>query len=131
MRRDVLAVSALEHVVRELGGIGVPEVGRFALLGEDEARDVSEGLAYRRAIGVAEVVRDRLQVRHQGTHRALARLRDRQGCRVGVEAGEQTPERVPQPLPEQPQWKRDDADHDVQQLRRAVEDAVGPARGCE
>ena len=100
--RDVLVVRAKEHVVRELSGIGVTKVGGLALLGEDEAGDVGEPLAHHRTVGVAKVVGNRLEIRHQGIHRALARLRDRKRRGLGVEAGEQAAEGVAEPLTEQP-----------------------------
>ncbi len=129
--RDVLVVRALEHVVGELGGVGVSEVRRLPLLGEDVARDVGEPLAHHRGFGVAEAVGDRLEVRHQGIHRALAGLRDRKWRRVGVETGEKATEGLAEPLAEQPHRQRDRPDHEVEQLGRAVENAVGAARGGE
>ena len=84
-----------------------------------------------RGFGVAEAVRDRLEIRHQGVHGALAGLRDRKRRRVGVEAGEKATEGVAEPLAEQPHGQRDRPDHEVEQLGRAVQNAVGAARGGE
>jgi hypothetical protein len=71
-----------------------------------------------------KVVGDRLEVRHQSIHRALAGRRHRQSGALGVEPGQHATEGITQALAEEPQRQCDETDREVQQLRRAVKDAV-------
>jgi hypothetical protein len=80
---------------------------------------------------VVEGVGDRFEVRHQRIHRAFPRLGDGQGSGIGVQPGEQAAKRIAESLPQQPQRHSHQADDEVQDLGRTMEDAILAARAAE
>ena len=121
---DPLAVGALEVVVFELARVGVAEVHRLALLGQEEHREIGKsfldqcpacrvqamGIAWRSFISESRSPSD-----GGGSGRTAP---------GAVEQREQPAQRRHEPLPDEPGRDQHQAEREVERLRRSVQDAI-------
>ena len=131
-RRDSLAIGARDDVVLELAGVAVADHRALAVLGDHEVRDVGEASPQHREVGVAQVLRDRLEVAHQRVHRVLALPWNRQRPLPALlEPRQPVPHAAADQLAEEPERQKHDAEQDVGELGSAVQHAVLTLGPCQ
>ena len=129
---DPLAVRSLDDVVLELARVAVADHRSLAVLGDYEVGDVGEALPELREVRVAQVLRDRLQVLHEGVHRALALRRNRERPPAALlQAHQEVPNAAADQLAEEPERQQHQTEQDVRELRRPVQDAVLALSPCQ